>query len=307
LVPTAVILFNAIIGQNVILFLGFILINIALAFISVFVLTKSYKKVNQQLNNYATETNNRPLTYNKNSNLKSLLKMEFKQYFNIPIYVVNSFFGMILIFVASVVAVILGFINIEIIKLFDNIIIIGAIIAIFAFCSVMSNTTSSSISIEGNKINIKKSLPINFNEIAMSKILLNILLVCPILIFCFLILLPLLVVLKISLLGMLFILILPILLNITFSVIGFMVNLWHPKLNWNNEVAVVKQSLSVFITLMSGMFAVYGLVGLFFAVNKFLSLYLYLTIITLIIIAILALFVWLINTKGKKLYFYNIY
>lgn len=109
----------------------------------------------------------------------------------------------------------------------------------------MINTVSCSISIEGNRLWIIKSLPISTEMVFFAKVLVNVLFAGPVLLLigCAVTIffeIP----WYILLIGPLY-LMLGIFNN---SMFGLLCNLVWPKLSWDREIEAVKQSLSVFVT-----------------------------------------------------------
>lgn len=113
----------------------------------------------------------------------------------------------------------------------------------------LSCTTSSSISLEGNNIWILKSAPVPTLTILLSKIAVNLTITVPIVVVSS-------VLLMISLgtgwMESLLLLVIPVLYACLTAMIGVLVNLKLPKLEWTNEVSVVKQSASVLVALLIG-------------------------------------------------------
>lgn len=163
------------------------------------------------------------------------------------------------------------------------------------FFGQMTCTTSSSISLEGKSLWIMKSLPITIKQIFWSKILLNVVVI----------MIP----SSISLLmlgltfgfnplyyltGLLFI----IASALGVSMFGLLMNLFFPKLEYENEQEVIKQSLAAFLGVMIPMFAGLGMMGFFF-VNAGNNPYLFEVILLIYIIldAIQYLLLMKIGTK----------
>lgn len=118
-----------------------------------------------------------------------------------------------------------------------------------SFFVAISCTTSSSISLEGNNIWILKSAPVPTLTILLSKIAVNLTITVPIVVVSS-------VLLMISLgtgwMESLLLLVIPVLYACLTAMIGVIVNLKLPKLEWTNEVTVVKQSASVLVTILLG-------------------------------------------------------
>ncbi|MGL4911894.1 MAG: putative ABC transporter permease subunit, partial [Romboutsia sp.] len=157
---------------------------------------------------------------------------------------------------------------------------------------------SVSISLEGKNLWILKSSPINEIDIFKSKIYLNLLLTIPIAIISFMILA---VRLNFGIESTLIVIALIILLSVFNALIGIFINLLYPKLDFTNDVAVVKRSASVIVSMISSMVYV-GLVFFILYNIGFENIDLLLIIANSItFIAILIL--WrVIKTKGVELF-----
>ena len=107
----------------------------------------------------------------------------------------------------------------------------------------MMPTTCSSISLEGKQWWIVKSLPIQTKDLFDSKILLNLSLIAPAYVIAELVLIFALKPVALELIWLLFI---PVLMICFSSVFGITMNIKFPLFQWENEVAVVKQSASAF-------------------------------------------------------------
>ena len=107
--------------------------------------------------------------------------------------------------------------------------------------------------------------------------------------------------LKFSILTMLLIMLLPNLIALIISFGGLLINLYFPKLKWDNETAVVKQSMSVLLTMILGVLLTVLPVGVNY-LFKNISLT-YVGIISALTYAlVLAIIIAILFTKGIKLF-----
>ena len=84
------------------------------------------------------------------------------------------------------------------------------------------------------------------------------------------------------------------------DIAGLMINLMYPKMNWDNETQVVKQSLSVLLTMVLGFIVTIIPVVIYLIFKLKLAT---IAIITAgIYILLLVLFTSLLFTKGKKMF-----
>lgn len=294
---------------NIIDLIIFIIINLVIFGVSIFILSKSYFKINSRLKNVSTnkKSNNKEITYNRRSITKSLIKKEIKTFVSIPVFIINSGFALAL-FIALVVILVfklddLGLMleksNLEISLskdlIMNNLSIVILILIIFT--SFMTSITNSVISLEGRNINILKSLPVKVKTILMSKIYACLLITTPILLIGDIVLF---IRCKTNLIEALLLVILSILMPLVSHFIGLLVNLKHPKLDAENYAEVVKQSTSSFIAVMIGMVLIMFSTGLSIFLATQLSAMSVLLVLT-IAFGLLDLILYLrLVTKGVK-------
>lgn len=123
----------------------------------------------------------------------------------------------------------------------------------------MTSITSSIISLEGKSINITKSLPVSVNKILLAKILTSDIITIPIILVCDIIFT---IVFKINLIDIVFILIASLIFPNFTALIGILVNLKYPKMQFDSDAEVIKQSTSSFISVLIGMLSAMVTIGL---------------------------------------------
>ena len=287
----------------------FILVNIVLSIIFIFILSKVYFKINSRLKSVTTNKSTKieKVKIATSTPTKSLIKKELNIFFKTPVFIINAGFALVLFIIAAIMitikydSVILGLTNpqnginlpIELINNSKTVFIYTLI----AFTSFMTSITSSIISLEGRKINILKSLPVSTKDILMSKIYTCLLLTTPPLIIGDIILF---IKFKTKILEILLVLAASIILPLASHLIGLIVNLKFPKLNAESSAEVVKQSASSFISVLIGMLLLVGyvmvLVKLFNKINSLLLI----TLITGVFLLLdILLYLYIIN-KGVK-------
>lgn len=231
---------------------------------------------------------------------KALLKKEFKRYTSSFIYFLNSSVGLLFLIVGTILILLFGADKVgELLKLnIDFNFIKIQLLGVFFFIIVMNCTTYCSISLEGKNLWILKSSPIDEREIFWSKILMNFLLNAPLSILC-------LILVSIRLDFEIQFIIVSICLIVSFSmfvaVMGLLSNLLYPNLDWKNEVAVVKRSASMIITMLVSLAYVIILGGIYVLLGiSFLNIYI---ILASILTLILDFMIWrIISTKGVKIF-----
>lgn len=230
---------------------------------------------------------------------KSILKNETNRYFNSPTMMLNTLIGplgvvalTIWVSVDKAQTIIGSFgLPIEACPL-----VIGLI---FAALTILTYPAAFSISLEGKQLWILRSMPIPAHIVLSAKVLFNILLVSPLSLICSVILQ---ITLQLPIAYTIVLAIIPILANVLISYTGVFINLCFPKLEFESEAAVIKQSLSSLIMMLGGMLIIAGLLVL----TIFLISYIPFVFIAMIIIGILALgnivMIILTYTVGQRMF-----
>ncbi len=124
-----------------------------------------------------------------------------------------------------------------------------ALLASVAICGICSMTSgsASSVSLEGRNIWLLRSLPVNSIDVLTAKAALQIVIMVPLILVTGLVIA---LSLQFDLISTLFVLVLPALYECCISILGVIINLHHVRLDWINEVQVIKQSAAVMISLL---------------------------------------------------------
>ena len=246
--PPAVWLSKAMTQNNIMELLKYIGISIIVFMAVVFILQKYYLTVQTLLN--ATYTNGKYMVreLNMDSLKKSLWKKEIKRYFASSIYVTNTMIGYILMAVTPFVILFMGedkmnqLIGVpEVVK--------KVLPVLIGMMPLMMPTTASSISMEGKQWWIAQTLPIPMKEIINSKINLNLTIVAPFYVIAEVVSL---IALKPTGIYVFWLILVPALSILFSALVGITINLKFPVFSWENEVQVVKQSLSTFLMILIG-------------------------------------------------------
>ncbi|WP_270304012.1 putative ABC transporter permease subunit, partial [Terrisporobacter petrolearius] len=291
---------DALKNDNIGSLLTFVLISIVPTVLFVYIFANNFNKINSKLSE-TYKTNNYKFKGLKSSKpVIALLKKEFKRYFSSTIYVMNTFVGMIMLFIFTVAIVVIGYDKIaqilEIAVVKEMIVL--QIIGITLFCIIMTNTTCVSISLEGKNLWILKSSPIKEMDIFKSKILLNIILTMPIAIICFM---TLSFRLGFDIKSTALVILTIILISIFSATLGIFINLLYPKMDFTSDVAVVKRGASVIISMISNVAFIALICGLGYIlgisnINTFLIFGNIITVISIFIVY------KLLKNKGTKMF-----
>ncbi|OXZ27182.1 hypothetical protein B9N49_05490 [Finegoldia magna] len=208
---------------------------------------KNYDKIHLFLNRSFQGKRDANLTIKIKTPFRALFEKELRRYLGSSSYVINTSLGIMILCFVSCGCIIFGISNIE------NLLGISSLEPILtqygslfiASFLIMSCTTSSSISLEGNNLWILQSSPVSTRKIINSKIAVNVLIH-----FVGYVLAVMMILLKtkLNLLQMSFVLIVPICYSLFISVVGLYLNMRYMKLKWNDEISVVKHSSAAILT-----------------------------------------------------------
>lgn len=210
-----------------------------------------------------------------------LLKKEFNYYLTNPTYATNTIIAPVMSIALAIIVAIEGLSKIcaGFGVVIPSDMFVGVVVLIECFMFSTACISASGISLEGKAFWIIKSMPININKFFIAKILLN-LTICgvPIVISSIIYLFA----LKLTLVKFLLVLFIPLIFVLLLSALGLFINLCLPKLKWEDDVQVFKQSLSVVVTMLLGMVISLIQVGAYFMFRYSIDL----TLICLIVLAI---------------------
>ena len=189
----------------------------------------------------------------ESSVLAALCKREFRRYFSSSVYVSNTIIGPVMgcilsgVLLAAGTEVLEGALPTAVSFEWPDLIPFF-LAAVFG----MMPTTAVTISMEGKYWWLIKSLPLPFRTVLNAKLLMNLLLAAP-----FYLAAELLTVLALrpAPLELFWLLLVPLLFLVFSSVYGLAINLHFPVFDWENEVTVVKQSVSSMLGGLGGLVA----------------------------------------------------
>ena len=243
---------------NYIKLIEFIGIHLGLFAITIMLIGRIYFNVNSSIKSVKVKKLNKKYIIKSATPTKALMKKEFSRFINSTVYIVNSCAGLV-IFVASCVAIAVKFDGVlEPLFKGDTAVVLGYVkgympVLLLGFIcgiSFITTITSSMISLEGKAFNILKSLPISPYKIIKAKILTAVSIMLPFILIGDIVVF---IRFKFNILSMLIILFSSILIPLVAETIGIIINLKYPKLDAKNDTEVVKQSMSVLISLFLGM------------------------------------------------------
>ena len=289
---------DALKNTDIVELLKFITISTVPFIVFIAIFSKSFGKINSKLSENYKKSNYKIQSLKSSSVSKALLQNEIRRYVSTPIYILNTGIGMILIVAASIATL---FIDGQTLSMYLSIPYVADFmhlnaLLIIAFGVGMSCTTTSSISLEGKNLWIKKSLPIRAMDIFKAKITLSLIVTLPLGIIANIIFF---LGLKFNIVGLLWNLAFTIILSILTSIVGLIINLYLPKFDWASPTVVVKQSSAVLI----GMLFAFALIGLpigAFILFEIKNMTIFLSIVLSILVVLLIVSYKILATVGVK-------
>ncbi len=297
--PLTNVYLNIIKDYNILATIIYLVMPILVSIIYLLVMKKIYYKINTRLFNEKTVSNYKVTSLNRSSILKALFKKDVKRFYSSYLYVLNCCVGALLLTMLVISMVLLGGDSIN--KIMESTAIVDLVQKFTPFligaAVLLNSTTQCSISIEGKTISILKSLPISPNKIFLSKILTNFTVFVPMIFINGTIIA---VYFKFSFIKYLLTLFIPLLYGLFISLFGLIINLHFPMFDFDSEAKVIKQSVSVVITLMCGV--ILGVLPLVLLVSKNLNISIFTIIIIIVLSIIDIIMIIYLKTKGNKIY-----
>jgi len=192
----------------------------------------------------------------------SLLVREVKHFTSNAMVMLNGAIGIVFTLVAIVAVLIYAQDLKSLLVLFSEYseFLTAGICIVVIGVSSMNIISASSISLEGNRLWILKSLPVHTLDILHTKFLLHFLLCVPAGIVLSLICA---VIFEIGIFNTMIAVITPILFTSFIDLLGLLLNLWKPKFDWVNETVCVKQSMPSILTMFISIGVAFVLAALY--------------------------------------------
>lgn len=254
-IPTAGWFEKAVIDNHVISFLLLIAVSAVVFELFFIVAAKSYRMVNSRLTAGGAHKAYELKSQKQRSMVKAIAFKEFKRMTGSSVYMTNIGIGVILALILAIAALfvdgnsIIGMITHGAPLTTKDLVVVIPIFVYFLIGMVPS--TCCSPSLEGKNYWIMQSLPIDVMDDCKGKLLFNMLMFCPPAIiadlavsYCF----------KAQITDVILSIVLVLVLCLFSSVFGLRCGLKHRKLNWDNEIEVVKQGAAVASYMLPNMF-----------------------------------------------------
>lgn len=216
----------------------------------------SYRNINSALKSHAAAGKYRIKAMKKRSPVMAIAYKEFRRMTGSTTYMVNATVGELLSFILGIAALFIGFDRITDAVTqgaqLDSVMLQPAIPFIVYFLIGMMATTVCSPSLEGKNYWIMQTLPIGKKTLYQGKMLFNMILTLPFMAFSTLCLC---ISAKVPFAGTLLYLVLGSALCAFSTAWGCVCGIRHMKLDWENEVEVIKQGRAVTIYMFPNMIA----------------------------------------------------
>ena len=251
-IPSLHFFIQGIANQNYLLYICFIGLSVGILYLFIHFFSETILEVSALGDTGYHEKNFKIKKLETDSTFTALFKREARRYFANFSYVMNTSVGLLLVWMATIYILITPGLYKD---LQMNVMeyegeILPFVLLGFGIVIHLCNVTCSSISLEGKTLWILKTTPIKTMDIFWSKILFNVVLILVPTIPAVLLLEMLVgisykyIALSLLYLG---------LIALFVSLFGIVVNLKYPKLDFDQEITVIKQSMASFIGLIGGM------------------------------------------------------
>lgn len=290
--------FTKALAGDLLSFVKLIGIPAAIFMVFIVVLQRYFQTICTALNAVAAKNNYKMEQLQTSGIVTALWKKELKRYFSSSIYVTNTIVGGVLALIMVVALFVMGTEQIE--QLFQMPGIAGKLgnymIYLLPCMMCMMSTTACSISMEGKTFWQIQTLPVRSKEVYDSKILVNLTVAAPFYLVAEVLLC---IMLRPALLEFFWLLVIPAVYLVFISVAGISINLTFPVMNWESETQVVKQSAAAFFSMLLGMGStIIPLIAIIFAGEELTNL---IHILTLLLIGILAIVLYTRNNRKTLL------
>ena len=277
-------------------------ISILLFEIVFFLVGRSYRKINSAMKSHSASGSFVMEEQKQKSLLNTLAFKEFKRMTGSTVYMTNALIGELMCLFAGIAIL---FVNVD--KVLNSMMkgapvtkemLMPAIPFIIYFFIGMVATTAFTPSLEGKNYWIVQSLPISRKTLYQGKMLFNMYLTVPFTLFATI---TFSISFKVPFISTVLFMLLGVVLCGFSTAWGCLCGVKHMRLDWENEVEVIKQGAAVAIYLFPNMLVTMGLVVLVIYLGTFISLNL-IILAMILIVSVLALISYMkvISLSKKK-------
>jgi ABC-2 type transport system permease protein len=250
------------VGENWLYLLLVMAISLVMLLVFFLILVKTYREMNTSLmttmgrKGYSLQAD----SVKRSSPFQALYRKEIKRFFSSSVYILNSGIGGIMVVVAAIALIFIDLESIVVAMGVDasNLEDIVAFLPFLSFFMLgITNTTTASISLEGNQNWIMCTIPVKAMKIYLSKMAVAFTLFIPAAI-----IFGIAVVISQQVAGMSAVLtvIMPVVYVVFLSYLGILLNRRWPRYDWIQETDVIKNGAPTLILLLAGL--IFGFVSL---------------------------------------------
>ncbi|MEG2138615.1 MAG: hypothetical protein RRY64_08140, partial [Oscillospiraceae bacterium] len=269
----------------------------------VWLFSKKYKSILTGLTSQSARSDYKLGTVAATSCRKALLRKESARFFGTPVYFFNAGFGLLMLPVLGVAAVVMkpqidGLLS----MLTAEVGLLPLPLILFAVLGFVLSTvgiTASSVSLEGRSLWVLREAPVSDTDIFAAKAGFQILLCLPFLVVTVILLW---FSFGLTVLDGTALLLATLLFSAVVALFGLLANLRFPKLDAPNDTVVVKNSASALLSLCGELLLLIGAGFLCYLLQAPLGYGGSLLAVSLLLAAVTAILVVLLNTKGRKLF-----
>lgn len=253
LYPPAVWFGSSVAEGNVMPFLKLTVLSLGSFLLLMAVLQKFFAQICSALHANSAKNNYKMQSLSVGSALKALWKRELKRYFSSSIYVTNTIMSYLLMAVFAVALWAVGLDKIREQLPIPMEMLTGFVPFLLSLPAVIMPVTACSISMEGKQWWLLQTLPVKSKTVYAGKVLTNLTIALPFYIAAVIFAL---LTVKPDVGGALGIVLLPAAYIVFSAVAGLSINIRLPLLEWENDVRVVKQSMSALLSMLTGFVSV---------------------------------------------------
>lgn len=247
--PPAAMFGNAAVNSDIMSLVLFVVISVAAFAVVALIVSLNFRGICQRLHGTSAKHSYKMQAQQQTSLVKALVQREAKRYFSSGAYVTNTIIGPILA-VALCVTLIFVDVNTLLPELPVEVNINAALPFVFAAVLCMMNPSACSVSLEGKQWWIAMSLPLSAKDIINGKLLFSLCLLAPFYVVSEIVMMA---TQSFDIMERIWFVLVPALSVVFSCVFGVFMNLKLPKLQWETEVEVVKQSASSMVGGLGGL------------------------------------------------------
>lgn len=284
LYPPAKLFTMSLVDGNAAAFAGFVGLSVIPFILLVYLVQWKFLPICTALKSRAAGKKYQMKALKQHSPVFALYQKDLARYFSSSLYVMNTLVGYVLMVVLAGALLFTGTEKVEQMLDIDLPLLQLLPFLLAALCS-LSSTTASAISIEGKQWWMTQSLPVSTKQVFDAKLLVNLTVALPCYVLTELLLFP---ALHLPLLDRLWLILVPLIYLLFISVLGITNNRRMPIFEWDTEATVIKSSGAMLATMLIGFISVILPAVILFAVQTIPS-HLVMGVTSVIILLITAL------------------